>query len=73
MRGAGRSRRAVDLGISQENADATHGMRSHEDGWTPGGRGDFAAATRVLSLVSHGGSRDRVRQAMFTLHGLEGG
>ena len=36
------------------NTDAAHGIRSHEGRWTPGGRGDFAAATRVLFLASHG-------------------
>ena len=39
-------------------------MHSHEGRWTPGGRGDFAATTKVSFLVSHGGSRDQVRQAM---------
>ena len=45
--GAGRSRRVVDPGTSDGNADAAYGVRSHEGRWTPGGRGDFAAATRV--------------------------
>ena len=57
----------------QRNADAAHGMRSHKGSWTPEGRDDFAAATMVLLLVSHGGSRDRVLQAMSTLHELKGG
>ena len=60
-RGAGWSRRVVDPGISEESEDAAHGICSHEE-WTPRGRVDFAAATR-----------DQVRQAMSTLHGLEGG
>ena len=63
----------MDPGISEGNADTAHGVRSHEGGWTREGRGDFAAVTRVLLLVSHGGSRNRVRQAMSTLHGLESG
>ena len=47
---------------------------AHNEGRrTPGGRGDFAAATRVVLLVLDGGSRDRVRQALSTLHGLEDG
>ena len=37
-----------------------------------GSRVDYAAATRVLLFVFHGLSRDRVRQAMSTPHGLEG-
>ena len=41
-------------GTSVGNADAAHGMRSHGGRWTSGGRNDFAAATRVLLLVSHG-------------------
>ena len=55
---AGWSRRVVDPGTSEGNADVAHGVRSHEGRWTPGGRGDFVAATRVLLLVSNGGSRD---------------
>ena len=34
--------------------DAANGMRSHEECWTPGGRGNFPAATKVLFLVSLG-------------------
>ena len=63
----------MDPGTSKRNVDAAHGMRSHEGSWKPEGCGDFVAATRILLLVSHGGSRDGVRQAMSTLHGLEGG
>ena len=50
-----------------------HGMHPHEGRWTSGGRGDFAAATRVLLQVLRGSSHERVRQAMSTLHGLEAG
>ena len=32
-----------------------------------GGCGDFAAATRVLLLVSHGGLRDRLRQVLHCM------
>ena len=63
----------MDPGTSEGNADAAHGVRSHERRWISGGRGDFAEAIRVLLLVSHGDSRGRVHQAMYTLHGLEGG
>ena len=63
----------MDPGTSEVNADAAYGMCSHEGHLTPWGRGDFAAATRVVFLVSHGDSRDQVGQAMFTLHGLEDG
>ena len=59
-RGAGWSKRVVDPGTSEGNADAAHGMRSHKGSWTPQGRDDFAAATRVLLLVLHGGLRNRV-------------
>ena len=62
----------MDPGTSEGNADANHGVRSHDGCWTPRGRGDFSAALRVL-LVSHGGLRDRVRQVISTLYGLEGG
>ena len=62
----------MDSRTSVGNADAAHGVRSHQGRWTTGGRDDFAAATRVFFLVSHGDSRDRVRQAMSTLLGLEG-
>ena len=72
LRGAGWSRRVVDPEKSEGNAYAAYGMHSQEGRWKPGVRGDFAATTRVLLMVSHGGSRDRVRQAMPTLHGLEG-
>ena len=43
-----------------------HSMRSNKERWTAGDRGNFAAATRVMLLVSKGGSRDQVRQAMST-------
>ena len=45
----------------------------HKGYWTPGSQGDFPAATRVLFLVLYEGSRNRPRQAMSTLHGLEDG
>ena len=61
----------MNPGTSEGNADAVHGVRSHEERWTPGGRGDFKTATKVLLLVSYGVSRDRVRQAMSTLHGFD--
>ena len=61
LRGAGWLRRVVDPETSKEDANKAYGMRSHKGRWTPGGHGDFAAATRPLLLVSHGGSRDRVR------------
>ena len=50
----------MDPRTSEENANAAHGMRSHEECWTPG-CGDFTAATRVLFSVSYGDSRDRIR------------
>ena len=49
---------------------SAHGVCSHEGRWTPEGRGNFAAATRLMLLVSHGNSRDRIREAISTLHGL---
>ena len=63
----------MDPETSERNADAAHGVRSREGRWTPGGCGDFPKAIRKLFLVAHGGSRDRNRQAMSTLHGLEDG
>ena len=63
----------MDPGTSEGNADAAHGVRPHEGCRTPEGRDDFVAATSVLLLVSYGGSRDQVRQAMYTRHGPEGG
>ena len=56
--GAGWSRHFVDPGTSEGNADAAHGVRSHEGHWAPGGLGDFAAAKSILFLVSHEDSRD---------------
>ena len=32
----------MDPGTSEEDTDAAHGVRSHEEHWTLGGRGDFA-------------------------------
>ena len=51
----------MDPGTNEGDEDAARGLRSHEGRWTPGGRGDLAAATTILFLVSHGGSRDQVR------------
>ena len=62
----------MDPETSQGNANTAHGVRSREGRWTPRGRGDFAATTRVFLLVSHGSSRDRVRRAMAALYELVG-
>ena len=61
----------MDPGSNKGNADAAHGMSSQKGRWTPGGLVSFRVARRVLLLVSHRGLRDRVRQAMSTLHELE--